>query len=186
MIRYNTRKKAGFTLAETLLAMMLLLIASALLATGIPVAFNAYKKVTLTAEANVLISTTMTELRDKLAFSENISVDDSKKIITFTSNNGRDYSLKFDATVNGLYVNDLTENDYNPESGGTYISDSHLLVSDEAAAKDLCVDYASVEKDGDVLIFSNLGVYRKSDTNHAAVKPLVLISEYDVRLVNGD
>lgn len=186
MIKYNTRKNVGFTLAETLLATILLLIASALLVTGIPVAFNAYKKVTLTADANVLISTAMTELRDKLAFSENVSVDENKKIINFSGNNGREYVLRFDAVKNGLYLQDLTENDYNPEDSNVYINDSHLLVSDETAAKDLCVDYTSVEKHGDVLIFSNLGVYRKSDTNHAVAKPLVLIEEYDVRLINGD
>ena len=184
MKRINTRK-SGFTLAETLLAMMLLLIASALLASGIPVAFNAYKKVTLTAEANVLISTTMTELRDKLAFSEDVTVEG--KSVVFTSNNGRNYTLSFDSDREGLYLLDSSDTDYDPKNGDAYISDSHMLVSDEAAVRELCVDYSEVRIAGNVLIFENLNVYRKGDDQRTEASALIKIPEFDVKLLmNGE
>lgn len=181
MMKRNELRKAGFTLAETLLAMMLLLISSALLVAGLPAAFNAYKKVTLTAEANVLISTTMTELRDKLAFAEDVTI--AGKNITFTSNNGRKYTLGFNDDQAGLYLLDSSDNDYNPGEAGTYVKDSQLLVSDEAAVRELCVDYDSVGLDGNVLSFKDLNVYLKSETNRTKDKALVKIDDFKVRLL---
>jgi len=181
MMKRNITGKAGFTLAETLLATLLLLIASALLVTGIPVAFRAYKTVTLTAEANVLISTTMTELKDKLAFCEDLAIADKK--ISFTSNNGRQYTLSYDADKAGLYLLDTTDNDYNPGKDDNYTHDSQMLVSDEAAVRELCVDYSEVSIDGNVLTFKDLNVYRKSDMQHTENNALVKIPEFDVRLL---
>ena len=182
MMKRNITGKAGFTLAETLLATLLLLIASALLVTGIPVAFRAYKTVTLTAEANVLISTTMTELKDKLAFCEDLAITGKK--ISFTSNNGRQYTLSYDADKAGLYLLDTTDNDYNPEKEeNVYVHDSQMLVSDEAAVRELCVDYSEVKIDGNVLTFKDLNVYRKSDIEHTENNALVKIPEFDVRLL---
>ena len=168
------KKFLAFTLAETLLAVMLLLIVSALMAQGVPLALNVYKKVTLAANANTLVSTTMTELRDKLAFSEYIEIVGNT--ISFTGNNGRSYSLAYTEDEEGIYLKDTTNDGY---------SDSRLLVSDPAAAKELYAYSETVELDGDVLKFSGLGVYRKNDLERK--NPFILITTYDVRLLkNGD
>ena len=53
----------GFTLAETLLAVLILLMVSSIVAAGIPSARRAYEKVVLASNAEVLLSTTITTLR---------------------------------------------------------------------------------------------------------------------------
>ena len=181
-------KKAGFTLAETLVAMILLLIISVMLIQGIPLAYNAYKKVDQTANAHMLASTTMTELRDKLAFSKEIKIsgDNNFKTISFTSNNGREYSLYCDIDKGGLYLEDLTDD---VDSEGKKNSDSHLLVSNSASAKELYADFKDVTIDGDVMSFTNLAVYFRTDRNKDKTEdkrnPFIVISKYDIRLLNN-
>ena len=60
------RDAHGFTLAETLLAVLILLMVSGIVAAGIPVAKKAYEKVVLAADAQLLLSTTVAELRDEI------------------------------------------------------------------------------------------------------------------------
>lgn len=174
MKRLFIGKRSGFTLAETLVATLLLLIASAMLTQGIPLAYNAYKKVDLSANAHVLASTTMTELRDKLAFSKEIEINENK--ISFTGNNGRSYILSCDLSKGGLYLEDKTDDGYD---------DSRLLVSDSASAKELYADFKNVSLDGEILVFDDLAVYRRTDAEKAS--PFIIIDDFDVRLLkNGD
>ena len=58
-IRKKLHSSKAFTLAETLLAVLILLMVSTIVATGIPVARNAYEKVVLASNAEVLLSTTI-------------------------------------------------------------------------------------------------------------------------------
>ena len=51
----------GFTLAETLLAVLILLLVGVIMTTGIPAAKNAYEKVVVASNAEVLLSTTIME-----------------------------------------------------------------------------------------------------------------------------
>lgn len=60
------RRAAGFTLAETLLAVLILLLVSSIVAMGIPVAKQAFEKVTLAGNAELLLSTAVSTLRDEL------------------------------------------------------------------------------------------------------------------------
>ena len=60
------KSRAGFTLAETLMAVAILLLVSGIVAAGIPAAKNAYEKVILASNAEVLLSTAESSLRDEL------------------------------------------------------------------------------------------------------------------------
>ncbi len=60
------RNKAGFSLAETLMAVLILLLASAIVAAGMPMAREAYEKAVDAANAQTLLSTTVTMLRAEL------------------------------------------------------------------------------------------------------------------------
>lgn len=66
--------KAGFSFAEMLMAILILLLASSIVATGVPVAKNAYDKVVVAANAEVLLSTTVAALRDELGTAKDIEV----------------------------------------------------------------------------------------------------------------
>ena len=60
------RGRGGFTLAETLLAVLILLLVSVVVATGMPAVTNAYNKVILGANAKVMLSTAITALHDEI------------------------------------------------------------------------------------------------------------------------
>lgn len=66
VLRHKRRGRGGFTLAETLLAVLILLLVSVIVATGMPAATNAYNKVVQGANAKVMLSTAITALHDEL------------------------------------------------------------------------------------------------------------------------
>ncbi len=58
---------AGFSLAETLIVVLILLIVTAVVGAAIPTAASVFTKTVDTANAQVVLSTTMTALRDELS-----------------------------------------------------------------------------------------------------------------------
>ena len=60
------RSRKGFTLAETLLAVLILLLVSSIVAAGMPAAKQAYEKVVLASNAELMLSTAVATLRDEL------------------------------------------------------------------------------------------------------------------------
>ena len=147
------RSKQGFTLAETLLAMLILLMVSGLMASGIPTAINIYHKIVDASNAQALISTTMTELRDKLAMAHDFE-NSSDTVLTYIGDNGRKHKLSFESN-NGVYIEDIT---------GDGKSDSRLLVSDPAASKNLYVSFDSIEYENGVVTIEDLKVNKKDST----------------------
>ena len=79
---------AGFTLAETLIAVVILVLISA---AALPAAMNAYRNAVDAANAQVLLSTTVNALRDELSTAWNVSVDGST--IAYQSANTGDKSV---------------------------------------------------------------------------------------------
>lgn len=183
------KQNAGFTLAETLIAVLILLMVSAIVATGIPVARNAYEKVVLTSNAEVLLSTTISTLRSELGTAKEIQVGDDGKTITFYKEYREDetfdylayssqisigeYTLKSDS---GKKVNTILYQRYTEDSGlmltdaerstlQSALSTPLPLVSQEAATGDLYVTYDSAALDDGILTFSGLRVQRAGKTD---------------------
>lgn len=81
--------QAAFTLAETLITVLILLMVSAVVAGGVPAAANAYVKAVDAANAHVLLSTTVNALRSELSTAwnvENLESDETdEKGITYYS-----------------------------------------------------------------------------------------------------
>jgi type II secretory pathway pseudopilin PulG len=81
--------QTGFTLAETLITVLILLMVSAVVAGGVPAAANAYAKAVDAANAHVLLSTTVDALRSELSTAwdvENLKSDEAgEKGITYYS-----------------------------------------------------------------------------------------------------
>lgn len=69
----HDRHSAGFTLTEMLVTILILVLASTLLATGIPVAIDTYRKTVRTANAQVALSTTITVLKSELGTAQDIT-----------------------------------------------------------------------------------------------------------------
>ena len=77
MIR-NIKNRNGFSIAELLVAILILSMVSTVVAGGIPVARDAYNNITVAANAEVLLSTAIYSLRGELWNAQEINVSDTK------------------------------------------------------------------------------------------------------------
>ncbi|MBR5341383.1 MAG: prepilin-type N-terminal cleavage/methylation domain-containing protein [Erysipelotrichaceae bacterium] len=171
--------KNGFTLAELLLAIIILLLATGIVAGGIPAAINAYRKVVDAANAQILLTTTTTCLRDEFDLASDIKVKNigtegnPELVVEYTSPQRWRCVLK---------------NVTSGEKGITVIKgfsdNSMLLVSDHAAAETFYVTYDSVSISDNVLTFSDLQVYKKGTNGSAdSVVPNVSLESYKVKAI---
>lgn len=96
--RKKLNSRAGFTLAETLLAVLILLLVSTIVATGMPVARTAYEKVVLTSNAETLLTTAVSALRNELGT--------AWKVEQLKDENGVTYFSASTGTRSKLYVKD--------------------------------------------------------------------------------
>ena len=69
-VKQKLNSRAGFSLMELLLATIILMLVSLIVASGIPVAREAYEKVVLKANAEVFLSTTISTLRNELGMAQ--------------------------------------------------------------------------------------------------------------------
>ena len=145
----KTRKNAGFSLGETLIAILILLMVSAIVAGAIPTASHVYAKTVDAANAQVLLSTTMTVLRDELGTATDVEKTDST---TLTYNKGS-RSIAYTEDPAGIWLRykrkDAESND---------VTESLLLVSQKAATKDMVVSYTGVTVTEETITFSGLQV----------------------------
>lgn len=97
MMRSLARKltgRKGFTLGETMVAILILLLATGVIAGAIPAASRAYIKAVDTANAQVLLSTAVTVLRDELSTASEISLPPDE-------NTGNKITIQYKSNNNG-------------------------------------------------------------------------------------
>ncbi|MBE6994620.1 MAG: type II secretion system protein [Ruminococcaceae bacterium] len=156
MKRLNSR--TGFTLAEVLITVLILLMITAVVAGGMPVAANAYYKVVDAANAQVLLSTAMTELRDQLGLASGAAVESGALTYAGPGGDSRIW-LGGDGTI-------LLRQ--------TIAAADRPLVSVKAQTKNLTVTYTSVTVDGTLVTFEDLRVEKKG-------RSVAALDEYCVR-----
>ena len=158
------KSNRGFTLAELMIAMMIMLMVTGIAAGGIPVAINAYTKVVDTANAQVLLSTTITKLREELGTAENIRI--SGTTITYESENGSESRIY--TTDSGIMIREYADI-VSDETDKTY---EHLLISKSAANKNLYVTYsgASMDTSSGILTLKAVRVLHESGGELANLK----------------
>ncbi len=78
------KSRAGLTLAETLLTVVILLLASGIVATGMPAAVSAYRNAIDAANAQVLLSAAVNALRGELSTARDVKVSVDMKTIIYT------------------------------------------------------------------------------------------------------
>ena len=180
-LKRKVRERRGFTLAETLMTVLILLMVSVVMATGIPTAANALRRVVDCANAELLLSTTMTRLRSELGTARSVEAP-SGTTIDFVRSDGSQTSISLEP--------------YSPTPGagpapGVYLWEykgvqviegedgyRHLLVSEAASNKNLYATYDSVEYADGVITFRKLEVKKGTAT-------LTSIDEFQVRVI-GD
>ena len=169
--KFKKGGKSGFTLAETLVALLILLMVTSIVAAGIPAASSAYTKVVDSANAQVLLSTTVTALRNQLEFAREITVSGSgsEKSLTYISPDNGNKSM----ILNGEQGVKLKE----------YLDCidpvERLLVSDKAATNNLCFTYGDVSFSDGIVTFSDLKVVKKGNTD----KELASVSSVKFRVL---
>lgn len=169
-IRKKIKEQKGFSLAEVLMAVMIVLLVSAVVAAGIPAAVRAYNKVVDSSNAQVLLSNAMTRLRDELGKASEISIGTDNTTISYKNSYG--IITKIQLKDNSIYVQEYADYDDN----GTYL---HPLVSDAASGKTLYITYDSVTNEDGVVAFSDLTVHYKADSS----KTLASAESFKVRVL---
>ena len=167
----------GFTLVEMLAVLFILGVLTALMAMIMPVAAKTFFNVVDSANSQVLLSTTITELRDELGTATNITVSLDRKKITYLSANTGNMSTISSKAENGnvkegIYIEGGTE--------GTAEADNNMLVTRAAATYKLtivCDSFAYDESTG-IITINNLDV-------HNADKTLTLASRKVLNIRTG-
>lgn len=191
-IRIKLKKSGGFTLAETLLAVLILLLVSAIVAEGMPVVRNVYEKVFIGANAQVLLSTTVTALRDELGTAWDVSVGaDGKSVTYFSASTGAQSKLYLDG--NTIMITEYVEYD-GLNTAAESKDNTYALVSEAASTgnrkNDLQVLFDSIEvnKDNGIVEIKNLRVQhdgtaiaKMSDQEPAATNNVLKIQVLSVK-----
>ena len=151
------RYRRGFTLAETLMAVMILMLVASVVAAGIPSAANALGRVVDASNAQVLLSTTMGALRDELASADDIIVADGGSSVSYTDSMHMASVISY-SDDDGIRLQKWSGLD--SEDGDPSVD--RLLVSGEAATSSLSAKYEKIEYDEDAgtVTVKNLQVVR--------------------------
>lgn len=103
--RNKTRALLGFTLAETLVAILIMLMVASVATAGIPAARNAYDKAVSAANAQTLLSTAVTTLRSELSTAPKIEkqgpLDSSDSVTYYRAGSGVKAKLYLDKFGSG-------------------------------------------------------------------------------------
>lgn len=169
LIRRIAHNQSGFSLTELLATILILTLATSVVATGIPVAQRAYEKVVVGSNAQLLLSTTIARLREELGSATYVDDNYSDNTITYQSGKTgfmrcikQDYAVLSGETNPEAFKRILLVTDTGDPSGTT------PLVS-VAASTDLHVTYQEVARDesasGYVIKFTNLKVIDNDDSS---------------------
>lgn len=177
------RNRGGFTLAETLIAVLILTMVAGIVAGGIPAARNALDKAVDASHSQLLLSTTMTSLRNELAMASSITcasepADDdesvaedpaARKIISYVDSSGAVCTLQ--SEDDGIYV----EKEASPDisSGVDHPGIPHrLLVSEQAATKNLYAAFTSASYNNGIVKIEGLKVCKKQGDSELVLSDL--------------
>lgn len=193
------RQNAAFTLAEALVATIIMLLVTSIMVAGIPAAIRAYDKVVIASNAEVLMSTAMAEIRNELTTARDISVTDGNEISFYNERAGftsKIYCAQSADTEDDESVRDIMYQRYYASGGGddsmiddAYTeggsggsTDAETIVSEAASDKNhgLHVEYGSVSyvPGSGYVKFEDIKVKRKDGSDTRAYR-----DEYLVRVI---
>lgn len=149
------KRNKGFSLAEVLVVLLIVLMVSSIVAVGVPAAVRAYNKVVDASNAEVLLSTAMIRLREELGTAR--KADREGTTITYDSGQGYESKIMLGEDPETILIQEYSNL---PDLGDDY--QPHPLVTDSASSKKLYVTYETVEiGDDGIITFGNLKVVHK-------------------------
>lgn len=163
MIRMNrireklNKNYSGFSLAETLVALLIVLMVSSILVAGLPAAFQAYSKVVDAANAQVLLSTGATRIRDELGFATDVYLPSGSTTVQGYSQNGF-YKQMTNEADSGIIINMKPS----PDSSATT---EVYLIPPKASTDSLVLSFGTITYNKDKSIFTVAGLEVKKGGN---------------------
>ena len=151
-------------MAETLLAVLILLMVSSIVAAGIPSARRAYEKVVLASNAEVLLSTTITTLRNELGNAMDVKVN-GNDITYYNTARGATSKISLDKVLATSPDTEKTIVLYRYFGDYVYNSAAEKIAMSSSSSKDkdLYVTYTSVVCQNGIITFSGvsavIGIY---------------------------
>ena len=166
-LRARLRGRGGMSLAEVLIAVMIMSMVMAVLAVGVPAAVRSYRAAVDSANAQVYLSTVMTELRDELGLASDVSADGG--LIRYRSADG--LSAVLSSESDGIY------RQYTDDSLPAGLSGRQQLVARPASGStDMFAQFELDAYAGGVITFRTVSVRRGSDT-------LASMGPYQIRVL---
>lgn len=180
--------KAAFTLAETLVAILIMLMVSGIMVAGIPAARDAYVGVTASSNAQILLSTAVSALRNELGTAGSVQSTDNGKSVTFYNSNTHTFSKISKRSSDGMIMYEeyaqktlqLTDSKSIPLSQAA--GEAVTLVPEKAIDEGQTVTYESISVDEAKGVVTFEGMAVKKGTAVLAPKAAQNIS---VRTVSG-
>ena len=158
------KNSAGFTLAETLITVLILLMVSSVVAGGVPAAANAYRKAVDAANAHVLLSTTVNALRGELSTAWGVSANNSELIYYSARTGAKTKIYNTDSTIMVQdyleYGESQSQSDNTDDNTDDRLQHSLVVRSGEKDLDQFHVQFKSVKVEDDIITFESLGVYR--------------------------
>lgn len=167
----------GFTLAETLICVLILLMVTAIVGAALPTASNAYTKAVDAGNAQVLLSTGITLLRNELSTATKFEIAEDGKSVSYRSGTTGSQSEIYKKADGEIWIKTWYGYDKSGEST------ERPLVTKAASTSNLTLTFdkfLSPNDDGSVLEIKDLVVTMKSG---AASTEVVSRNSTLVRLV---
>ncbi len=159
----------GFSLSELLVTVIIVSLLSVMIVTGVRTALYSHRKVTEEANAEVLLSTCVTMLRNELSTATDIQVLNEKTIIYQKGGSGIKSSLRSGVSGSAVSTTDPEQIYHgsvgmNSESGAEKIDNELLLISPVTATEGLFISYKEIAYTDGVVTVTGLSV-RKKDSD---------------------
>lgn len=145
VFKQKMKNQKGFSLAETLLAVLILLLVSLIVASGLPAARNAYSNVILGSNARSLLSTAVSALRDELGTAWNIDVTGDE--VTYYSADTGNRSILKNGRNGTIVIQEYVATDgWSPETDRN-VTPRDLITIPNNTAGELSITYSDVSYD---------------------------------------
>lgn len=183
------RNRKGFTLAETMLAVLILVLVSSIVAAGMPAAKRAYEKVVLAGNSELLLSTAVSTLRDELGTAWDVQSATGGGVIYFSADTGNRSKLYVDAgTIKLMEYSETTTAEQLLIGSGEGTNplptlaprDLVFLATDDTALKLTC---ESITLQGETVVISGLCVKNAEGTEMAKWEGALQIPVFSVRSI---
>lgn len=170
-IRSKLKNRQGFSLSELLVATIIVTLISMMIATGTNTAVRAYDKVTEEANAEVLLSTCASMLRNELTTSKEITVSEDKKSISYKKTDTGYYATIRSGVASGGSTETAVPKIWITEYGTT----EKQWISDITATNGLIVSFETIDYSDGVVTVTGLAVRKKGKNGNLAYLPSLVI-----------